>query len=335
VIPILFVDHLTPEEIITLEELHHNHPKPAARKRAQIILLNNQNYSISELQPIFNLSRQTLSTVIKRWSNIGLCGLFHQARSGRPRRLSSAQEVTVIEMIHQTPRSLKTVISNIEKKMDMTVSVSMLKQLCKRSGLTWKRIRKSLKSKRDSEAFDASRQQLEGLIERAKQGEIDRVYFDESGFSLTPSIPYAWQPIGETIKRPCSRSKQLNVLGFANHNGQFDSSVFEGSVTTAVVVACVDKFAEQIKRPTALIIDNAPTHTSHEFSAHLERWKGLGLMPIFISPYSPELNKIEIVWRRIKYEWLPFSAYDSYDALKESLFETLSKIGTELVVNFA
>jgi transposase len=136
VIPILFVDHLTPEEIITLEELHHNHPKPAARKRAQIILLNNQNYSISERQPIFNLSRQTLSTVIKRWSNIGLCGLFHQARSGRPRRLSSAQEVTVIEMIHQTPRSLKTVISNIEKKMDMTVSVSMLKQLCKRSGLT-------------------------------------------------------------------------------------------------------------------------------------------------------------------------------------------------------
>ena len=36
-----------------------------------------------------------------------------------------------------------------------------------------------------------------------------------------------------------------------------------------------------------------------------------------IPPYSPELNIIEIVWRKIKYEWLPFSAYESFISLEE------------------
>lgn len=26
----------------------------------------------------------------------------------------------------------------------------------------------------------------------------------------------------------------------------------------------------------------------------------------FLPPYSPELNRIEILWHKIKYEWLPF-----------------------------
>ncbi len=26
----------------------------------------------------------------------------------------------------------------------------------------------------------------------------------------------------------------------------------------------------------------------------------------FLPPYSPELNRIEMLWRKIKYEWLPF-----------------------------
>ncbi|WP_245395117.1 transposase [methane-oxidizing endosymbiont of Gigantopelta aegis] len=27
---------------------------------------------------------------------------------------------------------------------------------------------------------------------------------------------------------------------------------------------------------------------------------------LLFAPYSPELNRIEMLWRKIKYEWLPF-----------------------------
>ena len=44
------------------------------------------------------------------------------------------------------------------------------------------------------------------------------------------------------------------------------------------------------------------------FLAHLKDWEDAGLYVIPISAYSPELNIIEILWRKIKYEWLSFGA---------------------------
>jgi len=132
-------------------------------------------------------------------------------------------------------------------------------------------------------------QAIKSLILQHKNKEIDLGYFDESGFTLTPDTSYAWQPMGQTIEIPSSKSRRLNVLGFVNRDCRFDSFVFEGSVTTSVVVACIDGFANQIEKPTTLII--------------------------------------EIVWRRIKYRWLPFSAYESFSNLKQALFDVLANIG--------
>lgn len=66
-----------------------------------------------------------------------------------------------------------------------------------------------MKSKRNDEAFEQPRKQLETLILQDKNDEVDLFYFDESGFSLTPAVPYAWQTVGETIKIPCSRASSL------------------------------------------------------------------------------------------------------------------------------
>jgi transposase len=331
----LFVKSLTPVEIETLENLHKNHPCHMPRLRAHIVLLSYRGYSISEIQPIYNLCRQTIATCFHRWESQGICGLFDLPRSGRPRKLTETEETLTLELIHQSPRSLKSVMGEIAQKFGITLTVSTLKGLCKRAGLSWKRIRKSLKSKRDPVLFERSQQQLESLIQQAKSKQIDLFYFDESGFTLEPCVPYAWQTIGETLEIPTSKSKRLNVLGFVNRACQFDSMVVEGSVTSAVVVACIDRFAETLHKPTVLVIDNAPTHTSQEFNDNIERWKQRGLTIQPIARYSPELNIIEIVWRRIKYEWLPFSAYDSYENLKNEVFNVLASIGTDLKIEFA
>jgi transposase len=211
------------------------------------------------------------------------------------------------------------------------VSYSTLKRLCKKAKLSWKRARKSLKSKRDPDLFAKSQQQLIVLAEQAKQEKIDLYFFDESGFTLEPCVPYAWQPIGEHIE---DRSKRLNVLGFMSKTCDFQSMVFEGSITSAVVVACIDQFVKTLKRETVLVIDNAPTHTSAEFKDNIASWKKRGLTIVPIAPYSPELNLIEILWRKIKYEWMPFSAYSSFQSLEDSLFDILANIGKSYVIDF-
>jgi hypothetical protein len=192
-----------------------------------------------------------------------------------------------------------------------------------------------LKSRRDDDAFIRSKSQVEALIQQEKEGKIDLYYFDESGFSLTPSIPYAWQESGKTIEVPSSRSKQLNVVGFVNRRCQFSSFVFDGSITSSTVIACIDDFANKITIPTTLIIDNAPTHTSNEFKEQIDQWYKQGLTICLISPYSPELNIIEIVWRKTKYEWLPFPSYDSFKSLETNLFEISTNIGGKYHIHFA
>ena len=330
----LFVNRLSPEEFETLSEMYKNHSCKASRIRAHAILLSHLELKVMIITKMYRVCRQTVSIWIHAWEDEGICGLFDEPRSGRPRILNQEAEDDALKRISESPRSLKKVLAELSGGVGLPVSLSTLKRVCKRAGLNWKRVRKSLKSKRDPDLFEKSQQQLALLIEQDKKKEIDLFYFDESGFTLEPCVPYAWQPPGETIEVPSSKSKRLNVLGFVNRECSFTSLVFEGSITSAVVVASIDHFITTLQRSTTLIIDNASIHTSNEFKENIEDWKKQGLTIVPIAPYSPELNIIEIVWRKIKYEWMPFSAYESFQKLKESLFEILANIGKSHVIEF-
>ena len=67
----------------------------------------------------------------------------------------------------------------------------------------------------------------------------------------------------------------------------------------------------------------------------LESWKERKLTIYRIPPYLPELNIIETVWRKIKYEWLSFSAYESYLSLKKELFGVFFNIGKTYNIEFS
>ena len=330
----LFVNPLSPEEIQTLEAMHQNHPCHPPRIRAHAVLLSHTGFKLSKIARVYGVCRQTASTWLHAWEDGGICALLDGPRSGRPRILAGEAETEALRTINQSPRSLKKVLAELFNTLGLTPSLSTLKRVCHRAALIWKRVRKSLRSKRDPDLFEQSQQQLSELIGQAKQEQIDLFYFDEAGFTLTPCIPYAWQPRGETIEIPCAKSKQLNVLGFVNRDCSFTSIVFEGTVTSAVVVASIDHFISTLRRPSTLIMDNASIHKSAEFQENIDRWHQQGLTIMNIAPYSPELNIIEIVWRKIKYQWLPFSAYESFQSLKDSLFDILANIGKSYIIEF-
>ena len=331
----IYIQQLTAEEIITLNEMHKKHPLHLSRRRAHAILLSYQGISVPMICSIYPVCRQTVSTWFSKWNELGICGLVDSSGRGRSPLLDDKQISDVVKRVEKSPRSLKSVLSDLETELGITISIDTLKLICKQAGLVWKRVRKSLRSKRNQDKFDAATAEIKELIQQYEENQIDLCYFDESGFTLEPCVPYAWQPTGETIEIPSSKSKRLNVLGFVNRDCKFDSFVFEGNINTSVVVACIDEFSHQIKIPTIVIIDNASTHTSYEFNENLERWMKKGLTIYRIPPYSPELNIIEIVWRKIKYEWLPFSAYESYNSLKQELFNVLANIGETHRVAFS
>ncbi len=331
----LFVTPLSEPEKVTLQEMHQHHPMHWTRMRAHAILLSASGYRVQEIAAIYGVCRQTVSSWLKAWARQGVVGLLDQARSGRPRKLSAAEEAQVLEWLEAEPRSIKRVLAELEKCGGRQVSRKTIKRLCKRAGLVWKRVRQSLKDKRDPQAFAASVERLAELLEHEASGAIELYYFDESGFTLVPAMAYAWQPRGETIELPAAHSKRLNVLGFMNRANDVHPYVFEGTIDTAVVIACFDAFVKTREKPTVVVLDNASLHTSQAFEANRERWHATGLQLEFLAPYSPELNLIEILWRKIKYEWLPFSAYESFSRLRDELFKILRNIGTEYKIAFS
>jgi transposase len=174
------------------------------------------------------------------------------------------------------------------------------------------------------------------LEEKARRGEIELIYFDQSGFSLTASVVYAWQEIGKRLEVSCAKSKLQNVLGFMWKGCEkFRSFIFEGGVRSSEVIYCIDEIVSKIKKKTVLVLDNAPIHRSEEFEGKIEEWESKGLQLYYLPPYSSELNKIEILWKRIKYEWLPLEAYQSYQKLKEEVDKVLSQVGSKYKITFA
>lgn len=173
------------------------------------------------------------------------------------------------------------------------------------------------------------------MQQQEDDGEIDLYYFDESGVSTVPEVPYGWQPAGETIALPAKRCKRLNVLGFLKRDNQFYYETVDGWVDSDIVIGCFDNFAAKVQTPTVVIIDNASIHTSIKFRERQSVWAEQGLTIHYLPTYSPELNLIEILWRFLKYHWLPLSAYQSRETLKEKVSEILDNIGSEYTITFA
>jgi transposase len=53
------------------------------------------------------------------------------------------------------------------------------------------------------------------------------------------------------------------------------------------------------------------------------RWAKRGLYLYYLPPYSPELNRIEILWKHAKHFWHRFVAKNRADLLDEQLREQI------------
>lgn len=329
-----FVKALTECELNTLESARKYHPTSRVRNRAHIIILSNDKRQIKDISNICGVTRYTVSTTIDNWKENGLAGIYDKPRSGRPRSLTPEDEEFIHELVDEESRSVKKIVIALEDQRGKKVSKETVKRVIKKRRV-WKRIRKSLKPKRDEEKFRRAQARIESLEERRLAGEIDIFYFDGSGFDLVPSVPYAWQPKGEYIEVPAAKSQRINVLGFMNKDNDCTPFMFESNIDSDAVIACFNNFSGTITKKTFVFIDNAPVHRSKNFIGNLPQWHKKGLIPKYLPKYSPELNLIEILWQKMKYEWLPFAAYTSFNMLKEWVDEILLNFGSQYIIEFS
>jgi transposase len=332
-----YIKPLEEADIITLEEAVKNSTIPKFRNRCQSLLLSNKGFKVKVLAEMYEVRTRTIYTWFNRYESIGIIGLFFLSGNRNKSVLSTDNEehVEIVkEVLKKKARHLKLAASKIGEKLGLNISNGQLKRFIKKLGYTWKRFRKSLKSQQDKIIYNAKLKQLKELYTLEEQGYLDIYYADESGFNLTPYIPYGWQPKGEYIELLPKKSKRLNVFGFINKENDLTSFVTTQSINSYLVIACIDSFVETIRKKTVVIIDNASIHHSDNFEDKIREWKEEDLYVFYLPTYSPHLNLIEILWRKIKYEWLEPEHYENWMVFQDAVENILSKVGGEFKINF-
>lgn len=167
-------------------------------------------------------------------------------------------------------------------------------------------------------------------------GRCHVLYGDESGFCLSPVVPYLWQPKDKTVGLPAKvHSRRLNVLGFLSRHSRLHSFQAQERMTASFVIESVETLLPSLGCPTVLVLDNASVHRSKLVQAKRREWKQKGLRLLFLPPYCPHLNLIENLWRHIKYRWLGCEAYQNFETLCRSVTDILAQVGTKYQLSFA
>jgi transposase len=294
-----FIRDLNPEDRELLKQISEQNQSPQVRERAKCILLSSQKYTIEELMRIFEVSRKTIYNWLTRWEDQGFSGLYNQKGRGRKPLLNSEQEKLVKDWVKAEPKNLKKIVAKVEEEWQIKISKETLKRIIKKLNMVWKRLKRRIgKSPYDWE-LEVKLPRLLELKEEEKRGEIDLRYFDESGLSLTPCVPYGWQEKGERTTLKSSLSKRVNILGLMNRNQELYYQIHEEKVDSEVVIKFFDKFSQNLKQKTVVILDQASIHTSDSFLAKLPEWQSKNLDFFWLPPYSPQYNLIELLWKFI------------------------------------
>ena len=211
-----------------------------------------------------------------------------------------------------------------------------MKRCIRRLGFTFRRARrvpeKAVCPKRKQRV-----QKALGHLHRLEDaGRCQVLYGDESGFCLSPMVPYLWQPKGKTVGLPAkAHSRRLNVLGFLSRQNCLHSFQAQGRMTAQFVIESIESFLPGLATPTVLVLDNASVHRCKQVQAKRREWKQQGLRLLFLPPYCPHLNLIEMLWRQTKYRWLAPQAYQTFEMLCRSVTDILAQVGTKHRLSFA
>ena len=127
------------------------------------------------------------------------------------------------------------------------------------------------------------------------------VYVDESGFDDTLHYPYGYCHRSERFYGDIvgHRSERLSVVGAWRKGGEVIAPmVYQGYTNTQVFCQWFEEMLLPELIPGQIVIlDNAGFHPRKRLE---ELLSGTGRQLWFLPPYSPDLNKIEKFWARLK-----------------------------------
>jgi transposase len=160
-------------------------------------------------------------------------------------------------------------------------------------------------------------------------------FIDESSAQLNLTRRYGWAPTAERVvdSVPENHGCNLTTVAALGLSGVEAPLIFEGAMNGEIFRTYVEQnLAPTLQSGDVVIMDNLP---AHKVNGVLELIHARGATLLFLPPYSPDLNPIELCWSKIK-SALPRAKARTLDALIQALAQALSSVSlTDIIHWFA
>lgn len=281
--------------------------------------------------------------VIYRWLKAasgrgkGVKALAARKGSGRPRKLTPAQERQVFRWINgKNPMQYgfdfglwtrQIVRELVEMKFDVVLSLASVGALLARLGLT---VQKPLQRayQRDPEAIERWRRETyPALAEQARRDGAEISFWDESGFRADGVQGKTWAPVGQTpvVKVPGQR-QSISAASAVSPRGAFWFATYKGALNGELFVELLKKLMHRRKKPLRLVVDGLPAHKTKVVKAYVASTQGR-LSLHFLPGYAPELNPDELVWSHAKRTGNARRPLQKGEKLEQRVAAQLAEIG--------
>ncbi|MDK2973469.1 MAG: hypothetical protein PWP23_3224 [Candidatus Sumerlaeota bacterium] len=269
---------------------------------------------------LFNTSERTLRRWVAAFNAQGIDGLIDRRHPGRPKAIQAEQAAyfeKVIEdptLANETHWTARKFHGWLTENTEVEVSYRTVVRLFHERGFALK-VPRPWPDRQDEEAREAFREKLEQLM---ADNQIELWFQDEMGVEGDPRPRRRWAKKGSkpTVTKNgdhlrmnvcgmiCPRTGEAFLLEFSHS----DREVFQIFLDEANKDLVLER-TRQI-----LIMDNASWHKSKSL-----QWGRFE--PLYLPPYSPDMNPIERLWLIIKANWFT----DFVAKTREQLMERLDK----------
>ena len=151
------------------------------------------------------------------------------------------------------------------------------------------------------------------------------MYLDEVGFSLKGVRRRTGSPRGITpLVTLRANWQKLSTIGAITSGGRFFQHTKPGAIRSEHVNAFFRHLLRHIQGEVVVVLDNAGIHRAKATQAFVEIHERLSL--VYLPPYAPELNPIELVWAYVKRNVLGNFCARSVAGLKEKLVAAWQRV---------
>jgi transposase len=140
------------------------------------------------------------------------------------------------------------------------------------------------------------------------------IFIDETSLNTKLVKTTGWAPVGQRLidYAPFGHWHTQTFIAALRHDGLTAPWVIKGAINRDLFNAYVEtQLAPTLKRGEVVILDNL---SSHKSAYAAEVLKSVGAWFLFLPPYSPDLNPIEMAFAKLK-ALIRKAAARSYDAL--------------------